>query len=758
MIRVMRSHDAMQAVGLPVRAKATGRTAREHRIRWLHALAPLALGIATALHAQEAPEQPETTQNDFGETGLLQTPTARLAGDGKIGFAYSRIEPYTNLNVFAQPFPWMEAAARYTIVSNRLYPTDPHPNGQSYKDKSIDLKVQLLGESRYLPAVAVGIRDLAGTGLFSSEYFVGSKRVGPFDFSLGLAWGYMGARGDLPNPLGWIDPAFNHRPVNDFSGNNTGKFTVSRYFRGPTALFGGVEYQTPLSWLRLKAELDGNDYKHEPLKNNQPQRLPVNFGALFRVNRYADLTVGYERGNTAMVTLNLHDNVGHRTEAAKPLDPPPEPVTARATVPPADASASTAVSSAAAPEPVPQRLSTARTDWAEVSRVLEQNAGIKVHHIAQRGTELLVYGEQKRFFYEAEGLGRAARLLNNRLDDSIDWITFVSENHGLAIVEDSVHRPKFVAYLDHDIDLPTLRRSVEQDPPAMQAEQVLYTQGSKKLDLSIAPGFNQSLGSPDAPVIYQFTANGKATYHFNDNLWFDGEVDVNLANNFNLYTFDAPSSLPRVRTDIRHYLEASNVTLPLFQVTGTRQLGTDLYGMAYAGMLEMMFGGVGGEVLYRPINDNWALGVDANFVRQRGFKQDFSFRKYQVATGQATFYYDPGWYGLRTAISAGRYLAGDWGTTIDVSRHFDNGVRMGAYATFTTAGSKYGEGSFDKGIYLSVPLDLFLPFSKNQRANLNWEPLVRDGGARLDKQYHLYDMTDDRDSTLWDPNVGAISH
>ncbi|HEY2344297.1 MAG TPA: YjbH domain-containing protein [Xanthomonadaceae bacterium] len=746
-------------------------------MRWVRALALLALCIASVLHAQEAPEQPQTSQNDFGETGLMQTPSARFAGDGEIGFAYSRVEPYTQLNVFGQPFPWMEAAARYTIVSNRLYPTDPHPNGQSYKDKSIDLKIRLLDESHYLPAVAVGIRDLAGTGLFSSEYFVGSKRVGPFDFSLGLAWGYMGARGDLPNPLGWIDPAFNHRPVNDFSGNNTGKFTVSRYFRGPTALFGGVEYQTPLSWLRLKAELDGNDYQHEPLNNNQPQRWPINLGALFRVNRYADLTVGYERGNTAMVTLNIHDNIGHRTEAAKPLDPPPEPVTATAATAASgdsssDAGSSTATSSMAASSTVAsstvassttadstvQKVSTANADWAEISRILEQNAGIKVHHIAQRGTELLVYGEQKRYFYGAEGLGRAARLLNNRLDSSVDWITFVSENHGLAIVEDSVHRPKFVAYLDHDIELPALKRSVEQDPTAMQAEQVLYTTPPKRLDLSLAPGFEKSLGSPDAPLIYQITANGKATYHFNDNLWFDAQVNVNLANNYNLYTFDAPSSLPRVRTDVRQYLESSNVTMPLFQLTGTRQLGTDLYGMAYAGMLEMMFGGVGGEVLYRPMNDNWAFGVDANFVRQRGFKQDFTFRNYSVATGLATFYYDTGWHGMHTAISAGRYLAGDWGTTIDVSRHFDNGVRMGAYATFTTAGSKYGEGSFDKGVYLSVPLDLFLPWSKNQRANLNWEPLLRDGGARLDKQYYLYDMTDDRDSGLFDQNVDKISH
>ncbi len=706
----------------------------------LYALAPLACCIAGALHAQSAPGY---TKNDFGEVGLLQTPTARMADAGDVGLIYSRVEPYTYLNASAQPFSWLEATARYVIVSNKPYPTDPNPFGQSYKDKSIDAKLRLWNETHYLPAVVVGIRDLAGTGLFSSEYFVASKRVGSFDFSLGLAWGNLGSRQDLPNPFGWISPGFNHRSLGAAGSGGTGEFSIARYFHGRTALFGGVEYQTPWQRLRLKLELDGNNYQHEGLNNNLPQRWPVNMGAMFRANRYVDLTVGYERGNTAMVSLSLHDNLAQRTDAPKPFDPPPEPAGRDAVVDPVNPAL---------------HASPAMTDWAAVSKILEDNAGIKVIRIAQRGSELLVYGEQKRFFYASEGLGRTARLLDNRLDGSIDWITVVSENHGLAIVEDSVHRQKLVDLLNHDIDLSTFRRSVEQDPTAPQRENVLYTTPLKKLDLGLSPGYSQSLGGPDAAIIYQLRADGTATYHFNRNLWLDGEVDVNLLNNFQNYRFDAPSALPRVRTDVRKYLESSNVVMPNLQLTGTRQIDTDLYGMAYAGMLESMFGGVGGELLYRPLDAHWAIGADANWVQQRGFKQDFSFRKYRVATGQATLYLDTGLEGMHLALSAGRYLAGDWGTTVDVSRHFNNGVRMGAYATFTTAGKAYGEGSFDKGVYLSVPIDLFAPFSRNRRASVHWQPLLRDGGARLDKAYHLYDMTDDRDSNLFDQNLDKIQN
>jgi hypothetical protein len=171
-----------------------------------------------------------------------------------------------------------------------------------------------------------------------------------------------------------------------------------------------------------------------------------------------------------------------------------------------------------------------------------------------------------------------------------------------------------------------------------------------------------------------------------------------------------------------------------------------------------MYGGVGGEVLYRPLDERWAVGVEANWVKQRDFDQRFSFRDYSVATGHASFYYM--WGEERrvvSAISAGRYLAKDWGATLAVSRAFDNGVTMGAYATKTDVSSKdYGEGSFDKGIYVSVPFDFLLPRSTRARANFLWNPLYRDGGARVGHSYGLYQMTSERDPEFFFDNLDRI--
>jgi hypothetical protein len=690
-------------------------------------LLPLVGGLLmSTAYADNAP-----TQSDFGGAGLWQTPTARMADDGEVALTASHVQPYDRYNVSLQPLPWLEGIFRYTAVSNRLYGPESLSGSQSYKDKSIDVKVRLWSESHYLPDLSVGARDIGGTGLFAGEYVVMNKRFGPIDASLGMGWGYVGARGDIKNPLSIISDKFDVRPSDN---DGTGKFSSNRYFRGPAALFGGISYQTPWDWLVLKAEYDGNNYQHEPQHNNQRQSSPVNIGAVFRPGRNLDLSVALERGNTVMLGLTLHANMAEGTGPTKLLDPaPPKRNTAAATQ---------------TPEQV---------DWASVARTLRDNAGIQVSSITRRGSEVVVKGEQETYFYSAKSVGRTARVLDNELGAGVDWFTIAEQQEGLTTAETSVNRQRFDQLLDHDITLGEFRQSVEQNAPTPRNEDVLYRAPLKRFDQSFALAYAQSLGGPDAFLLYQIAAIYNLDFHFTPNLWWSGVASVDLLDNYDKFKYDAPSDLPRVRTDVRKYITSSTITMPIFQLTGTRQLGHDLYGMAYAGMLESMFGGVGGEVLYRPFGERWAIGSDINWVKQRGYDQDFSFRGYHVVTGHVTGYFDLGYKDVLVSVSAGRYLAGDWGATVDVSREFRNGMRMGAYATKTNvSAAQFGEGSFDKGIYVSIPFDLMLPRSTLSRATFVWDPLIRDGGASLGRRYSLYSLTSDRDLDNFNSNLDKI--
>src|SRR5690606_6090201 len=289
-----------------------------HLRRALPPLSLLSLAICGGLHA-EVP----ATQNDWGGTGLLQTPTARMAEEGEFAFTVSHTSPYTRYNVSMQPFPWLEGTYRYTNVAGVLYGSIA--GDQNYKDKSIDFKIRLWDEGRWLPAVAVGAQDLGGTGLFSSEYLVASKRFGQIDASLGFATGYLGSTGGISNPIGWIDDDFKTRPRASSDITNAGKFGMRYFLHGPVGAFGGIAWQTPWDPLVVKVEYDGHDYDDEIRVGRLAQDSRVNLGLHYTPRPGVRLTVGWERGNEFLATLALRSNLRNAARVAGPLDPPKIP-------------------------------------------------------------------------------------------------------------------------------------------------------------------------------------------------------------------------------------------------------------------------------------------------------------------------------------------------------------------------------------------------------------------------------------------------
>ena len=67
-------------------------------------------------------------------------------------------------------------------------------------------------------------------------------------------------------------------------------------------------------------------------------------------------------------------------------------------------------------------------------------------------------------------------------------------------------------------------------------------------------------------------------------------------------------------------------------------------------------------------------------------------------------------------LMGGRFLAKDSGIHLDLSRSFKSGFRIGAFRIAKTdiSYAEFGEGSFDKGFYFSLPIDIF--FSEYSKA------------------------------------------
>lgn len=684
----------------------------------------LALAVASACHAETLPAPVGPSQSDFGGVGLLQTPTARMAREGELSLNYRDNDQYRYYSASVQLFPWLETTLRYTDVRTRQYSNvDSFSGDQTYKDKAFDLKLRLWEEGYFLPEVALGARDIGGTGLFDSEYLVANKAWGPLDFSLGIGWGYLGTSDNIKNPFCSFSDKYCDR---DGSNQRAGSVSGDNFFRGPAALFGGVEYQTPWHPLRLKLEYEGNNYTKD-YAGRLDQKSKFNVGAIYRVTDWADVNLSYERGNTFMFGFTLRTNFNDLRPTYNDNVPPKY-------------------------QPQPQDAILQYSVVGNQLTQLKYNAGLANPQIQIKGDTLYVTGEQVKYRDSREGIERANRIIMNDLPDGVRTI---------RITENRLNMPQVTT----ETDVASLKRHLEGEPLGHETELVQQRrtpvvpetteQGwyidKDKFDVRLEPVLNQSIGGPESFYLYQLGALGTVDWWVTDHLLTTGSLFANIANNYDKFNYTNPppdSSLPRVRTQVREYVK-NDVYVNNLQANYFQYLGNNFYGQVYGGYLETMYGGAGAEVLWRPVDSNWAFGLDANYVKQRDWRsaQDMmKFTDYSVKTGHLTAYWTPPFaQDVLIKTSVGQYLAGDKGGTLEVAKHFDSGVVVGAYATITNVSrEEYGEGDFTKGVYVSVPLDLFTSGPTRSRAAIGWTPLTRDGGQMLGRKFDLYGITSDK--------------
>jgi hypothetical protein len=237
----------------------------------------------------------------------------------------------------------------------------------------------------------------------------------------------------------------------------------------------------------------------------------------------------------------------------------------------------------------------------------------------------------------------------------------------------------------------------------------------------------------------------------------NGAILKNLFGNLDQHNTDNDSELPHVRSDIALYQREGDPAISRLTADYVTKLDDDLYGRLSGGLLERMFGGVSAELLWKPARQSWGLGGEINYVQQRDYDQMFSFRNYDVVTGHASVYWDTGWYGIGSQVDAGRYLAGDWGATLSLKRRFANGWEFGGFFTLTDVPfDEFGEGSFDKGIFLTIPFNWFLPYESRSQFSTVLRPLTRDGGQRLVISNRLYPIVEDMDRAGLRDNWGSF--
>lgn len=398
------------------------------------------------------------------------------------------------------------------------------------------------------------------------------------------------------------------------------------------------------------------------------------------------------------------------------------------------------------------------TDWfsdsvlktnvlAELTEALDADA-IGLFGIELGPERVTVYIENAKFRAMPRAIGRTARALARSLPDSVETFEIVPIEASLPVVSVTLDR----ASLEDQVERPDADRAAWLSARIADARPVSWGGVPETLDQfprytwAINPALPVNLFDPDQPIRVDLSAEVQAGVEFLPGLSLNGAVQKRIVGDLDQIERDGNSVLEPVRSNIADYLREGDPAITRLTGDYLTKLDDSLYARVSVGLLERMFGGLSAELLWKPANQSWGLGAEINLVQQRDFNQLFRFQDYEVITGHASFYWDTGFYGLSTQIDLGRYLAGDYGGTVTISRRFDNGWEIGGFFTLTDVPfDEFGEGSFDKGLFVTIPLNWALPLETRTEFTSVLRPLTRDGGARLEVANRLYPIVQDQD-------------
>ena len=356
--------------------------------------------------------------------------------------------------------------------------------------------------------------------------------------------------------------------------------------------------------------------------------------------------------------------------------------------------------------------------------------------------EIIIYKEVGPYIETSKNIGRTARILTQTAPDNIERFNITSIDKGIGVSNVSILR-KDIENLASFIGSPEeVLSNTKITEPGKVNHPKKNDRITPKFNFAIFPDLITHFGSSkDDHFKADFNIIAAANVKLTNNLRLNAEVKQHLIGDLDLIPVSTNADVPHVRSDVGLYSKEGTTSIKRITAEYNTSPLQNVYTRLTVGHLEEMYSGISGEILYQSFASNVALGLDINYVKQRGYDQLFSMKDYQTVTGHATAYYVNKNYDITTKVSVGRYLARDWGTTIDISREFDSGIRIGAMATFTNmSDSNYGEGSFDKGIYMTIPFEFFWMQQSRERANFKVRRLGKNGGQKIDHKTTLFDI------------------
>ena len=652
--------------------------------------------------------------NIFGETGIVVLPNAETRKAGSLNFSYSDNQMFKYGALVVSPFDWLEASYFYHRPKD-IWWSGP---GTNDLDKGFNIKFSQVINARL--KIALGLADFAGTGYFSREYIVGSFKADSFRITSGLGFGNFVNQDGFSNPIGALIPAFKERP-DELSNNKLGGSpTVGRWFRGNAKVIFGSEFflTKKLKGTTIKIEYDPFDYngyfstrnRQGANFNNRKKDSNINIGIDRSIGENASLGIFFIKGNTLNINLSFGANF------SKPFFKKKLPYSSVGDS---------------------QKGITVKESFYEdlIYNINRKNIFLQSSELKDGELKVAVASSKYRNPIHVHALlGETVAEVQKMNSVPIDTLTTIGVNVGHELQRISSPLEAFLDRENAVLELVAKESTLAAgEGNAYRSYEFRPTIKYPASFTGIVPALVNHIGDPAKFYYGGIILRLDNEIQFSSRLQLNTEIHQNITNNFDEKRNFPDSLLPRVRTDIVSYLQESDTYISSMQLDYFFNPYKEVFGKFSAGILENMYAGAGVEFLYKPFEQNFSIGLEAYRAKKRAFDRKFELLDYEINTGHINFNYHLPKWGILGTLSYGKYLAGDEGYTFDISRRLASGFRTGVFFTRTNVSAElFGEGSFDKGFYFQIPIDLFLNDYRGGYINFKLRPLTRDGGQKLE--------------------------
>ncbi|MFH1146261.1 MAG: YjbH domain-containing protein [Pseudomonadota bacterium] len=267
-------------------------------------------------------------------------------------------------------------------------------------------------------------------------------------------------------------------------------------------------------------------------------------------------------------------------------------------------------------------------------------------------------------------------------------------------------------------------------------------QCEKRFDYQLKPSIETFLNDPSGFFRYRLGISASGTCRPWSGASFVAGLAAYPVNN--VRTTNDPLSVP-VRSDIVDY-KKEHLALDKLLFDQIERITPRVFGRFSAGLLEIQYAGFDGELAAPVLDGRVMLGLSGSAVKKRaparpfGLKDDDSKDIYTTAFLNTRINLPE--YDMALDLKAGRFLAGDKGVRITVSK-FVRGVVLYAWYSVTDTSifrDEFNRHYHDKGFGVVIPLRLFE--GKDTRTTVNYalSPWTRDVAQDIVHHNPLFDF------------------